>query len=66
MEIESIRRLLRQLATDARTGRLTSSGSDIASLAEQLETRLGRGVSLKEFKSETISFGPGRCPTCGK
>ena len=70
MNIDEFRRLLKSFASDARTKKIGSSvatSGSLADLAEQLDKRLGSAELLKEVRgADTISFNPGKCPTCGK
>ncbi|WP_139285881.1 hypothetical protein [Tardiphaga sp. OK245] len=70
MNVDDLRRLLKNFAADARLSKIGTSPTrnrSLADLAEQLEKQLGSAEVLKEVRgSDTISFNPGRCPTCGK
>jgi len=70
MNIDEFRRLLKNFANDARASKIgssTNTNRSLADLAEQLDKRLGNAEVLKEVRgADTISFNPGKCPTCGK
>lgn len=70
MNVDEFRRLLKNFASDARAKKIGSSAAtsgSLADLAEQLDKRLGTAEVLKEVRgADTISFNPGKCPTCGK
>jgi hypothetical protein len=71
MDLERLRKILSEFSKEAKAGRIHAGSSakeaiELANLAEQFETRLRRAELLKEVRSNTISFSPGACPTCGK
>jgi hypothetical protein len=70
MNVDEFRRLLKNFASDARTSKIGSNAAtskSLADLAEQLDKRLSSAEILKEVKgADTISFNPGKCPTCGR
>jgi hypothetical protein len=70
MNVDEFRRILKSFASDARAskiGKNATTSQTLADLADQLDRRLGSAEVLKEVRgAETISFNPGRCPTCGK
>jgi hypothetical protein len=70
MNIDEFRRVLKHFASDARSSKIGSSATTnktLADLAEQLDKRIGGAELLKEVRgADTISFNPGKCPTCGK
>ncbi len=70
MNVDEFRRLLKNFASDARASKIGNNavtGKSLADLAEQLDKRLGNAEVLKEVRgADTISFNPGKCPTCGR
>lgn len=70
MDVDQFRRILKSFESDARAskiGKNATTSKALADLAEQLDKRLGNAEVLKEVRgADTISFNPGKCPTCGK
>jgi flagellar motor switch protein FliG len=72
MDIEKLRKILRDFSQEAKSGKIQSGSSsaseavELGAIAENFESKLGKAVRLNEIKSNTISFAPGTCPTCGK
>jgi hypothetical protein len=69
MRLNEFRQIIQEFARQARRGEISTSsseGTELAALAEQLDTRLGRAISTRTYKSEEVSFAPAKCPCCGK
>lgn len=69
MDATDLKIILQQFARQARAGQMITDVAErtaVADLAEQLGRRIDNAEKRRIIRSDTISFAPGRCPTCGK